>query len=150
MADDPADLSKLHDIVVPDTVAWWPPAPGWQILLGIAVLTSVFFSIRRYRRWRANAYRRAALRALAHTNSATEVASVLRRTALAIAPREVIAGLHNKAWIDWLSTRSPKPISANIKTMFCEAIYDSRSKDDSHSELYAFADYWIRNHRRIC
>ena len=27
--NDAGSLQNLNDIVVPEPVAWWPPAPGW-------------------------------------------------------------------------------------------------------------------------
>ncbi len=36
MTSDPADLSNLRDIVLPPSISFWPPAPGWWTSLGVA------------------------------------------------------------------------------------------------------------------
>ena len=33
MKQDP--LAALRDIHMPEAVAWWPPAPGWWLLLAL-------------------------------------------------------------------------------------------------------------------
>ena len=85
---DPADLSRLNDIVAPPPVPWWPPAPGWW-LLGAALLAVIatlsWAALLHYRR---NAYRRAALAeidAIGKVNdpaSAAALSAVLKRVAL--------------------------------------------------------------------
>lgn len=109
---DPAEI-PLRDLHLPADIGWWPPAPGWWLLLGLAgigLLALIVFA----RKARAgNAARRAALRALddyagdyrRHRNPvmlATQVSALLRRVMLAYAPRSEIAGLTGKEWLEWL------------------------------------------------
>ena len=35
MTPDPTSLERLHDIVLPPPVPWWPPAPGWYWVMGL-------------------------------------------------------------------------------------------------------------------
>jgi hypothetical protein len=96
---DPADLSRLNDIVAPPPVPWWPPAPGWW-LLGAALLAVIatlsWAALLHYRR---NAYRRAALAeidAIGKVNdpaSAAALSAVLKRVALVAYPRSDVASL---------------------------------------------------------
>ncbi|MGE3500194.1 MAG: DUF4381 domain-containing protein [Candidatus Binatia bacterium] len=59
----PQDL-PLRDIHLPAPVPWWPPAPGWWVLLGI--LVSALAAAWGLRAWRRRtALRRAARRRLA-------------------------------------------------------------------------------------
>jgi hypothetical protein len=39
--NDAGSRQKLNDIVVPAPVPWWPPAPGWYVLLGISLAALV-------------------------------------------------------------------------------------------------------------
>jgi len=59
----PQDL-PLRDIHLPDAVPWWPPAPGWWVLLGtLVVLLAAAWGVHVWRR--RTALRRAARRRLA-------------------------------------------------------------------------------------
>lgn len=149
MTDDPASLGKLHDIVVPEPVSWWPMAPGWWILLALFLSSVMVLGIRRYLRWRADAYRRTALQELATSESAEQVAVILRRTALAIAPRESVAALRDDAWIDWLAERSPVPVPETVRPALTRSLYAVPSSADL-DELRDFASRWIRQHTRPC
>ena len=149
MTDDPASLEKLHDIVVPEPVSWWPMAPGWWVLLTLVSAVFLILAVRHFRRWRADAYRRAALQELAKSESAEQVAALLRRTALAIAPRESIAALHDEAWIDWLAERSPAPVPDSVRPALTRSLYAGQSSADL-DELRDFANRWIRQHTRPC
>ena len=80
MNSDPASLDNLRDIVVPPSVPWWPPAPGWWVVFALLTLAIAVFAWRRWRAWHANAYRREALRELQAATSAAEVAEILKRT----------------------------------------------------------------------
>ena len=56
-------LAELRDIHLPEAVSYWPLAPGWWLLLVSVLLLAglIVWTVRRYRR---NAYRRAAVREL--------------------------------------------------------------------------------------
>ncbi|MCH7224842.1 DUF4381 domain-containing protein [Haloferula sp. A504] len=149
MTDDPASLDKLHDIVVPEPVSLWPMAPGWWVLLTLVSAFFLILAIRHFRRWRANAYRRAALQELAKSESAEHVAVILRRTALAIVPRESIAALHDDAWMAWLAGRSPLAVPDSIRAALTRSLYAGEPAADL-DELRNFAECWIRQHTRPC
>lgn len=106
---DPTQL-PLRDLHLPEPVSWWPLAPGWWILLAVAIILVAWQAHVAYRRWRFNAPRRFALRKLEqleadyleHRNPvrlAKGVSSLLRRTMLAYRPRHEVASLTGSAWL---------------------------------------------------
>ncbi len=109
---NPAQL-PLRDLHLPDPVGWWPLAPGWWMLLALAAL-GVAYLLRKYAALRAKgAARRHALRELQrqvaeyaqHGNAvklAAGMSELVRRTMLAYAPRDDVAGLTGEAWLEWL------------------------------------------------
>ncbi len=150
MTKDPADLSKLHDIVVPDAVSWWPPAPGWWVLIVLVLLLVLVLAIRQLRHWRADAYRRAALAELDRARTAEDAAILLRRTALAIAPRDEIARLHGDDWTRWLAERSATPPNDEVRALLATSLYEPARRGGSIEPLRDFARDWIRHHSRPC
>ena len=150
MSEDPASLSKLHDIVVPDAVPWWPPAPGWFVIFAILIGLALRIAMKRYQRWRADAYRRAALRELATAGTPAAVMQILRRAALAFTPRETVSRLHGTAWTDWLAGHLQTSMPNEARDAMNDSIYRPQRPDSDFNALRNFAADWIRNHRRPC
>jgi hypothetical protein len=46
MKDSATNLDRLHDIVVPAPVPWWPPAPGWYVVLTVALIIALYLVYR--------------------------------------------------------------------------------------------------------
>jgi hypothetical protein len=110
-AADP--LAGLRGYRLPEPVSWWPPAPGWWllVLLGLVLLGLALVWILRRRRRRAPA--RAAARELAALRAALArdgdagaflrgLSRLLRRYALTRFPRERVAGLTGADWLAFL------------------------------------------------
>ncbi len=108
----------LRDLHLPEPIGWWPLAPGWWLLLSLAVVAAGYGLWRAYRTRQQNAPRRFALRELAryekeyleHRNVVTlgkQLSELLRRCMLAYAPRQEVAGLTGDAWLEWLDRGMP-------------------------------------------
>ena len=149
-----ASLDNLHDIVMPEAVSWWPLAPGWYVLLVIVVGLAINFAIRAMRRYRRNAYRREALAMLLNASAdpsslSSEVAVLLKRTALSAFPREQVASLTGEGWLAFLDrTGATKDFSQGAGRVLGGGQYgvDALSEFESAALLSA-AVSWIRNHR---
>jgi hypothetical protein len=109
---DPEQL-PLRELHLPEAIGWWPLAPGWWFLVALAVLGLGYLLYKAFLKWRWNAARRMALRELARVQGeyqsgldavtlATELSELLRRTMLAYARRDEVAGLTGKRWLQWL------------------------------------------------
>ncbi|HEY5953361.1 MAG TPA: DUF4381 domain-containing protein [Terrimicrobiaceae bacterium] len=145
MNEDAASLDRLHDIITPPTVPWWPPAPGWYVLGAIVLLLVLVFLLRLWLRWRANAYRREALRALEAASDTAAISALLRRTALAESSHSEIAVLHGNSWVDWLAARSPEPVTPAIREQLVQGPYAPGVQSDP-AALRAWAARWIASH----
>jgi len=103
----------LRDLHLPEAISWWPLAPGWWVVIGFAVVLLAYM-LRQYFRTRARgAARRHALRKLNELTAEFEqhhdavafsssLSELLRRTMLAYAPRQEVAGLTGDEWLAWL------------------------------------------------
>ncbi|MEM8669723.1 MAG: DUF4381 domain-containing protein [Planctomycetota bacterium] len=140
-------LDRLHDIVLPDPVPWWPPAPIWYVIIFSIVMLIGVATYLAWRKWRINAYRRVAVRALMTTESIAEVSSLLRRVALSFSSRASIASLQGENWCDWLDQQVDSPMSESTRQQLTEGVY---GRNESPSDLQGIRQYaldWIRTHR---
>ncbi|CAM3636176.1 DUF4381 domain-containing protein [Parendozoicomonas haliclonae] len=117
MAQGANPLDALEPNILPEPISWFPPAPGWWILalLIITLITAVvIWLVQRHRR---NAYRREALKQLDQIaqsfqfdGDARQLAKncnlLLKATALQVWPREQVANLVDKDWLDFLARSS--------------------------------------------
>ncbi len=103
MTDPLAALRPLH---APAPIGWWPPAPGWWLVLFITIILIIFI----YRFWRRRSPQRAALRELKLLEKNTDTIDypvatlnqLLKRYALVCWPAKTVASLSGKAWLDFL------------------------------------------------
>jgi hypothetical protein len=116
---DPTQI-PLRGLHLPDAIGWWPLAPGWWVIITLALVGLMWLSRRMVLRRSEGAARRHAIRQLEQSTSAfaehgdparlgREVSEILRRTMLAYAPRSEVAGLAGDAWLDWLDRDLEEP-----------------------------------------
>lgn len=103
----------LRDLHLPEATGWWPLAPGWWAVIALLLCAAAYLAWRWYRAWQHNAPRRHALRELARYEAdyradrdpvalGKRLSELLRRSMLAYAPRDEVAGLTGDAWLQWL------------------------------------------------
>ena len=112
-SSDPSTL-PLREIHLPESVNWWPPAPGWWILpvlllLGLAVAWSGRLLYRR-RKFSAINMARKELGGIRSRYAADRdagrcvraVSGLLRRVSISVFPRAESAGLTGDEWVAFL------------------------------------------------
>lgn len=149
---DPAELSNLRDIVVPPPIPWWPPAPGWWILAAAMIAALAILLTAMVRRYRRNAYRRAALVELAGLDPAGDparvraVSSILKRAALVAYPRREVAALTGTAWLAFLDrTGGTDAFSRGAGAALERAAYGGPAGDST--AILGAARRWVKRHR---
>lgn len=163
MNPDPTSLDRLHDLVVPPPVPWWPPAPGWDWVIGLILAILLVGLLRAFSRWQRNRYRREALAELARYEAALQdpqrraaalaaVAALLKRTALSAWPRAQVAPLNGAAWVSFLArTGGAASFDTEAGALLEAVAYDPRKAtaiDTSKlRELMDTARQWLRHHR---
>lgn len=163
MNTNAASLDRLHDIVMPGPVPWWPPATGWYWVMAFALVLAVLFAFRGYVRWQHNRYRREALIELTRLEAELKgseqrtqllpgLSELLKRTALSAFPRAQIASLIGAPWFAFLDRAGQKiAFSTGLGAMLENAVYDPRNAaaldEQKVHELTAAIRYWIKHHR---
>jgi len=116
---DPSEL-QLRDLHLPEAIGWWPLAPGWWLVIALAMLGLGWLVLRAWRARQFNAPRRFAIRALGNIEAeylthrdpvmlGQQLSELLRRGMLAYAPRHEVAGLTGESWLAWLDRDLPVP-----------------------------------------
>ena len=112
---DPSTL-PLREIHLPESVGWWPPAPGWWLLpvfllLGLAAAWYGCLLYRRRKYSAVNMARRelAEIRSRYVTDRDTghcvrSVSGLLRRVSISVFPRAESAGLTGDEWVAFLQS----------------------------------------------
>jgi len=116
-----SQLLALRDIHLPSPISWWPPAPGWWLLLSVLIsILVIFFIIRKIRSGRR--LKRATNDAFdsirqqyAHSHNkirlVKELSILLRRASISFYPRKDTAGLTGKDWLHFLDTTLPEKVA---------------------------------------
>jgi len=108
----------IRDLHLPIMTGWWPPAPGWWLLIGLALCGLGYLAWRAIQTFRRNAPRRRALSQLKYLQAeysrngdvvslGIRLSELLRRAMLAYAPRSEVAGLTGTTWLEWLDRGLP-------------------------------------------
>lgn len=141
-------LGGLAEPAVPAPVPLTPQTAGWAVLAAILALALLAAVVWLVRRWRANAYRRAALAELAGAgDDPAAIATVLRRTVLAVWPRPAVASLSGEAWLAFLDrTGGGDAFATGPGRALIEAPYRAPAAAPS-PDLAPLAARWIRRHR---
>ncbi|BAN27381.1 DUF4381 domain-containing protein [Caballeronia insecticola] len=112
-ADTPAALQALHELPLPAPVSYAPQTIGWMFVAVLLVALALACAWLVWRRYEKSRYRREALAELARieaqlnddaTRAAalTQIAPLVKRTALAATSRERVAALSGAAWLAYL------------------------------------------------
>lgn len=139
-------LEELAEPPAPPPVPMTPQTAGWAVLAALLVLAIAALVAWRVRRYRANAYRRAALTALAAAgDDPAAVSAIVRRTALAAWPREAVAGLAGEGWLAFLDRTGGDGAFAGGPG---RALLDAPYRDGTPAPgLAEVAAGWVRRHK---
>ena len=155
-------LAALHPLRDPAAIGWWPLAPGWWLLIALAVVAGAIACYYLLKRYRTNAYRRMALRQLQDIQSAlhddvegereihravADTNALLKSVALRIFPRHDIAALSGEAWLAFLNkTRQSESTDTAFAASFANAAYQQQPELDAE-QLFLASRHWITKHR---
>lgn len=155
---DTASLQNLHDIVTPGPVTWWPPAPGWYVVIAIAAAAVMVLLWKGWRHWRRNRYRGEALRELARLRQAgpdgdlRKTPVLLKRAALSAWPRSAVAGLVGADWHRFLDAsadtdRFCSGAGALLDRLSYESGSDTLLSRQEAAAVLDAAQFWLKRHR---
>ena len=148
-------LAQLRDIHAPQTLSWWPLAPGWFVM---AILGLIFFIgfIYLYKKHQQKVHRRQTtlqhLQRLRHLDEEhyplvyQELSTLLRRIALLTHARAQVAHLTGEEWLKFLDTQCHTQVfSQDIGRLLLSAPYFPGNKPlASPMPLLDVTEAWIK------
>jgi hypothetical protein len=157
MSADPTSLDRLHDIVAPPPAPWWPPAPGWYVVLAVGIPLLIWAGVKLALAWKHNRYRRAALAELAAIRASRPpdllscLSELLKRTALIAYPREEVAALSGREWLAFLDrTGATTAFTSGPGHPIGDGPYSRPAAldDNDRDAVFTVARDWLRHHHR--
>jgi len=148
------DLDKLHDIIVPAPISFWPVTEGWWVLLILIIAIVIPVMVRARQNYRAARYRRQALNELqriqqidSSLQQMQQLLLLLKRTALSAYPRVQVAQLTGQAWWDFLSQHG------GVDFSYATPQGDAYNPEfipskESIERLFSLVSQWIKQHKR--
>ena len=140
-------LENLHDFAQPALPSLIPQTAAWYVLFGLMAVLFAWWTIRQIRSWMANRYRRSALAQLEHTSD-QELSALLKRTALAVWPRNQIASLTGNAWLRFLNNNCKEAYFESDPGRLIEelAVRGTALPSADSAELRKRVEKWIKGH----
>jgi hypothetical protein len=157
-----ATLRQMADITLPPPVSMMPATWGWAALAGVIILILAFAVWRWLRRRAQNRYRRDALAEIAaleariggeveRLQALAALPAIVKRTALAVWPREQIAPLSGRSWVEFLEFYAGRAqIDDESYSFLAETEYrlpgGASLSEAKARQIFATARQWIEGH----
>jgi len=155
----PEQSLELRDIHLPAEPGWFPPAPGWWLVLAAVLLGAVLvYFLIKYRKKQAR-FRQEAIslieellirhenRELPAPEAIASISATLKRVAITLYGREQVAKLSGQDWLDFLDAHAK---TSRFQTDDGRALVTSSYQADttvSVQTVAALAKDWIREQR---
>jgi hypothetical protein len=138
-------------------------APGWPYLGALLVVIICYFCLRLWRRWRTNAYRRAALKML-HANAyrldsdpldaLKPLPALLKTTAMIAFGRNQVTALRELEWLEFLDASCPHLKGEHFTGPLGRSLYGVAYQNPTHfslsaqdaRDLFNLCQTWIKHH----
>ena len=144
---------RLHDILLPETSLWWPPAPGWWLALLSLILLALLagWLIRRLRNPPLASLCLAELQAIRRARDAgqgdratlAELGRLLRRVLISYGGRAQQAASTGSDWIRQLQQLAAHDFSEAQLDLLARERYRANPEGDIDGLLQA-CETWIR------
>ncbi|CEG58917.1 DUF4381 domain-containing protein [Legionella fallonii] len=154
------ELTQLKDIHLPDSIGWWPLAPGWYVVMLMILVMAIVFAYFLRKRRRDALAKNQALELLKNYTIQYEkernaqltsacISELLRRVALVYYPRSAVASLHGDGWIEFLNKTGNGVDFYSVKSMLLDSPFKTSETVDLQP-LIIQAQLWIKQRSAPC
>ncbi|MBS0044887.1 DUF4381 domain-containing protein [Shewanella sp. M16] len=152
-APNPA-LAQLQDIIHPEPIGAWPWAIGYWLVLALVIALITLLVIWLRQRARDLAPKKTAKQLLNQldkqaTSYASDVNSLLKRTAMSYLSREAIASLDGEAWAAWLDSYLPEHKRQHIGPLLAKRHQATPLTLAEANELHQLTQAWLASKAKL-
>ncbi len=152
-------IPEVEGVIPPDPVSFWPPQPGWYVVMAIILVLLVWIVIKQVQKYKRNAYRRMGLAQLEQlkqqpcsTDNLQQFNNLLKAASIQAYSREKVASLSGNVWYEFLSNSCKKnPFDPEQSKLMADGSYDHsliEATDAEHwQKLIISGQKWMKNHR---
>lgn len=150
----PPTQLDLKDIHLPEAIAWWPPALGWWIL-AVLIPLLILMLVKIYQHLTRKTAHKTAKKMLADIKQDSskdnfqklrELSVLLRRVAISVSPKEDVAGLTGRAWLDFLdSSLTGAPFAEGVGACLASETYRKTPLAEIEiTQLISLCEAWLK------
>ena len=150
-------IEDLGPLLEPDPIGYSFNTPGWYLIGSLLLMGILYASYRWIKKYRSNAYRRDAIKAVNELNNSQDsddvgsqlsaLMIILKNAALKAYGRNAVASLHGNSWLIFLESKSKNTHFSQYELMISRSIYENHAPDKSElNELRNLSIKWIKTH----
>jgi len=149
-------LAQLRDTHLPAAVSAWPLAPGWWMLILLAIASLSYLAWHVLQRHRVKLYRRQALEKVQQLeltqpdNTVANVFEVLKQTANISYAGQSVSSQNINDFVDFLKRSCPQPVFQDLPQDLSTILYGKQSASNNPSKITGqvinSAKVWITEH----
>ncbi len=133
----------LADIQEPVLNTFWPPAPGWWLLVTVVILLLAYGFRFFWKKWQKTLPLRQAkteLRLIKEPYQSAELNELLKRLVRCYSPRHPVLSAPVKQWQDFLQQQLPQQTLPDLQSL----LYKAEPTEADFSAYLQFATKWLR------
>ncbi|PQB05579.1 DUF4381 domain-containing protein [Aureitalea marina] len=152
-------IPEVEGIIPPDPVSFWPPQPGWYVVMVVLLALLIWLIVKMMKKYRRNAYRRMGYQQLEDLKSAEvdqasliQLNNLLKAASIEAYSREEVASLSGSKWAEFLSSScKTDPFTPEHKNLISKGSFDQslieNTKPESWQILLVSSQKWMKTHR---
>jgi len=138
----------LNDIHLPEQISEFPIAIGWWLLLALIIICCIYavLKYRSYSKLRIDQQR--AIKQIQQSPNIDEAIKILKWAAMQYFPRNQIANLYGKSFLQFLSNKLPdnqKLQFENLSSSVFNSLYQQNIAESVNEDLNQASLLWLKN-----
>lgn len=140
---------ELGPLIEPEAVKFTFDTPGWYVLAGLILLFAIILSLKWFKNYKKNAYRRKAIKEIESNKQSeiNEVLVLLKIVATTTFGRKEVAQLHGNEWLQFLESKAKNTPFTNYKDDILNSLYKGIDLENEKREIILeLSKKWIKTH----